>query len=269
MDLRATRGQPAAGEVDRPDPALTAREGGRSFRPDVEGIRAVAILLVVAVPRRDRRAPRRLRRRRRLLRHLRVPDHRAARPPSSRGTGRISLPHFYARRARRLLPAAPGLGARRALATCAAAAGLPRWPSFATRRDASRRSSSSTGSSRPRPPTTSARRRALPGPALLVAVGGGAVLPRLAAAAHRCALRRRAGPARGAGSPRSCSASLALAPSLASLVDDRRRARPSRTSPAHPGLGVRRRRAAASRCRPRSRRLRRRWRPRRLGGPRC
>ena len=56
------------------------------------------------LPRLRARADRRLRRRRRLLRPLGVPDHRAP-AARARRTGTISLPGFYARRARRLLPA--------------------------------------------------------------------------------------------------------------------------------------------------------------------
>ena len=58
--------------------ATTARPGHANdrFRPDLEGLRAVAILLVLLVPRPCAGFRWRLRRRRRLLRPLRVPDHR-------------------------------------------------------------------------------------------------------------------------------------------------------------------------------------------------
>jgi peptidoglycan/LPS O-acetylase OafA/YrhL len=94
---------PATGAL-RPDLALTEHEGGRSFRPDVEGLRAVAILTVVAY-------------------HAGI----GWLPGGFVGvdvffvisgflitgllvgelttTGRISIPGFYARRVRRLLPA--------------------------------------------------------------------------------------------------------------------------------------------------------------------
>ena len=204
MDLRATRGQPAAGEVDRPDPALTAREGGRSFRPDIEGLRAVAILLVVAYHAGIGAGTRRLRRGRRLLRHLRLPHHRAA-----------------ARRARR-----PG-GSRSPASTRAACARL------LPRRRRARRSSwrrCAGCCSRPLRRQDAggdivasallrrqlALRRAVgrllrpeqrpqPVPAHLVAGGRGAVLPALAGAAHGAVAlgRRVAAGAAGDAPPRA------------------------------------------------------------------
>ena len=50
---------------------------GRELRPDIEGMRAVAVR-AFCLPRGPPLRPRRLRRRRRLLRHLRLPDHRPA-----------------------------------------------------------------------------------------------------------------------------------------------------------------------------------------------
>jgi hypothetical protein len=95
----AAEPSPAAAPPEAAAPARAA-----TFLPNVQALRAVAVLMVVTFhfwPSRCRR----LRRRRRLLRHLRVPDHVA---PGARGRphGRVSLRRFYARRLRRLLPAA-------------------------------------------------------------------------------------------------------------------------------------------------------------------
>ena len=75
---------------------------GMSFRADVEGLRAVAIAIVVLAHARRRLRRRRLRRRRRVLRHLRLPHHAAAR--------RRARPHRAASSLRALLRA-PGQAA--------------------------------------------------------------------------------------------------------------------------------------------------------------
>ena len=75
------------------------------FRSDIEGLRGLAILLVVLFHAGVSLARRRLRGRRRLFRPLRLFHHRTAwlakSPPPATSTSR----EFYARRARRLLPA--------------------------------------------------------------------------------------------------------------------------------------------------------------------
>ena len=75
-------------------------------RAELQGLRAVAVLLVVLDHARRAVPAGRLRRGRRLLRPLRLPDHRAAAAPGTRRDGRIRLTDFYVRRARRILPAA-------------------------------------------------------------------------------------------------------------------------------------------------------------------
>ena len=75
-------------------PALPRRSAGRRGVPRRR------------VPRRARPVQRRVHRRRRVLRPVRVPRHPAAAQGPARRTGRIGFRRFYARRVRRLLPAA-------------------------------------------------------------------------------------------------------------------------------------------------------------------
>ena len=75
-----------------------------TYRRDIDGLRAVAVLPVILFHAGLAGLRRRLSRRRRLLRHLRLPDHRHPRSATSRA-GRFSLARFYERRARRILPA--------------------------------------------------------------------------------------------------------------------------------------------------------------------
>ena len=91
VDRPARSGRP--GHRGRPVPARHRGAAGRR-RP----ARA-------RLPRRPRTVRRRLHRRRRLLRPLRLPHHVAARPRAQCDRTVISLPRFWARRARRLLPA--------------------------------------------------------------------------------------------------------------------------------------------------------------------
>ena len=95
------------------------------FRPDIQGLRAIAVSLVVALPPLPVAAARRLHRRRRLLRHLRLPDHRPPRTQRRSATGRVRLLDFYGRRARRLLPAAALVLAVTWLVVAGRAAGHP------------------------------------------------------------------------------------------------------------------------------------------------
>ena len=90
-----------------------------SFRPDIQGLRALAVLLSSSTTSAPRPAAGRVRRRRRLLRHLRLPDHRAAPRARRARPGRISLAGFYARRARRILPG--GHRSSRSRPSCCAA----------------------------------------------------------------------------------------------------------------------------------------------------
>ena len=92
----------------RARPEVAAEKAPRYFRPDIEGLRAVAVIAVllfhVGLPRTDRR----LRRCRRLLRHLRFPDHGSAAARRG-GEGQASICcAFYARRMRRLLAGGAG-----------------------------------------------------------------------------------------------------------------------------------------------------------------
>ena len=93
--------------VPRP-PVATAAPGparaGRTFRPDIEGLRAVAVALVVAFHAGFPGSPR-FCRRRRVLRHPGFPITGLLFDEVER-TGSINFAAFYARRARRLLPMA-------------------------------------------------------------------------------------------------------------------------------------------------------------------
>ena len=99
----------AWGACSPPDPTRAPPHGAPRRRPGPARPRRPARR------RRPRRAPvrrRRLRRRRRLLRHLRLPDHLAAAARGRAHRAGSRSRGFYARRARRILPAATA-GARR------------------------------------------------------------------------------------------------------------------------------------------------------------
>ena len=97
---------------------------------------------------------------------------------------RISLAAFWARRARRILPAALFVLAVCAVATLAIVPET-RWPQFLAEIRASARLRAELAAGRERGRLLRLRGRALARPALLVAVGRGAVLPRLAGRAAR------------------------------------------------------------------------------------
>ena len=130
----------------------------RELRPEIQGLRAVAVALVVVHHLWPSAAPRWLRRRRRLLRDLGLPDHRA---PAARD--RASRP----RPARRLLGAARAADPARGAARARLRAGGHR-PARAgdvlaavrRRGPRERRSTARTGTSRRRPSTTSPPRTA-------------------------------------------------------------------------------------------------------------
>ena len=165
-----------AGTLESPDQAGTA-PGDRRFRPDVEGLRAVAVLLVV-------------------LFHAGVPGIHGGyvgvdvffvisgfvitglllRERAS--TGGTSILDFYARRARRILPAATLVIVHHRggqLTSPSGRSAVPRWPTTG----GGPPSSSRTSTSRPSAPTTSRPPSPVPPAELLVAVGRGAVLPGL------------------------------------------------------------------------------------------
>ena len=89
----------------RPD-AGRPRAGARpmGYQPSLDGIRAIAVVAVAALPRRRPLAARRVPRRRRLLRRQRLPHHVAA-VEERRGSMTTDLKRFWLRRAKRLLPA--------------------------------------------------------------------------------------------------------------------------------------------------------------------
>ena len=209
------------------------------FRPDIEGLRAIAIVAVLLCHAGLPFARRRLRRRRRLLRHLRLPDHPPAARTSSSGTGTISLRGFYARRAKRLLPLSAIL-----LATVGDPLAAP--PLAAARGRSLRRHHQL----RPLRRQLALRRavgrllrpghRTEPGPAPLVAGDRGAVLPRLADPDARRHLVLA--PPRRARSGRCSGSTLAIvfAGSLASASTHRRPARRRLLLDLRPRLGARR-----------------------------
>ena len=161
----------------------------RSYRPDIDGLRALAVLAVVGFPRLSRAAARRLRRRRRLLRHLRLSDLRH----HSRGAERRAASALRAS-----TPAASGGFSRRSAVVLAAAivAGwfllyaddYARLGYHAAAGAALRRRTSRSGGSR----LLRYRRRAEAAAAPVVARRRGTVLPGVAAAAG---LRARDGDA--------------------------------------------------------------------------
>ena len=190
-------------------------------------------------------AARRVHRRRRLLRHLRLSHHRAA-APRARATRAGLAVAFWARRARRILPAALVT-----LFVCAAAtiALVPDKPVAAVpRRDAREHALRGELAAR------LGRRRLLRGrraqpvarAALLVAVGGGAVLPPVAG---RAAGRRARGGGRSLVAHRPCSTASA---SATRCYDDRGEPGRRVLLDAGAGVGVRRRRAARAGRRPRA-----------------
>ena len=137
-------------------------------------MRAVAVLCRDALARGHPVRRRRFRRGRRLLRDLRLPDDDFA-PADTERRGRVFVLGFYARRIRRLLPAAAAALAGTALITVLV---LPpiRWADTARRHRLRRALRSELAVRQPGGRLPAARQRAQPGPALLVAVRRGAVL---------------------------------------------------------------------------------------------
>ena len=97
-----------AGEPLRVGGRVRARarmsQADRRYRPDIDGLRALAVGVVMIFHAFPAAAARRLRRRRRVLRDLRL-SRSPASSSSARLTGRFSFAHFYARRIRRIFPA--------------------------------------------------------------------------------------------------------------------------------------------------------------------
>ena len=204
------------------------------------GLRAVAVAAVLAYHLGADLAARRLRRRRRLLRHLRVSDHRHLLAVPPRGPRDLAV--FWSRRLARLLPAALLV----LVCTLAASRLRPRSQWSQTARDVPVRAVQ-------RQLALRRRRRRLPrrrgstvaGAALLVALGRGAVLPRLArgdpaAGSDGCVVRPARGPGRAADHRRFTAAHRRLARLLGVL----RAGRPCTCllRDAHARLGIRRRR---------------------------
>ena len=162
-------------------------------------------------------------------------------------TGRLSIRGFYARRARRILPAAT-------LVTIATLVASLIWLSVVdplevvTRRGLGRRSSPPTSGSPRSAPTTSPRRRRPPRCSTTGRCGGGAVLPRLAAdllGLRGAAARRRGAAALGREAGAAALAVLLIGAASLRVVGLTHRRRPlcGVLLHARPGLGARRRRA--------------------------
>ena len=98
-------GDPASGTGAVPDPDAPHEEPNLSYIPALDGMRAFAVLGVMAfhggIPWLVGGYPRR----RRVLRPVGLLDHVAPRRTSGTGSGRSGCGAFWARRARRLLPA--------------------------------------------------------------------------------------------------------------------------------------------------------------------
>ena len=107
-------------------PRLPAPTSARRSRR----LRAVAVAVVVVCHFWPSRAAGRVRRRRRVLRHLRLPDHVAPAARDRRDRDACRSPAFWARRARRILPAALLVLAVCALATLRLRARTCYWEQF-------------------------------------------------------------------------------------------------------------------------------------------
>ena len=92
--------------------AGTTSEPGTGYRPHLDGLRAVAVYLVVAFHAGADRFSRRLHRRRRLLRAVGLPRDAASSFATSPRRAAIRLGRFYSPALRRLLPAALVVAAR-------------------------------------------------------------------------------------------------------------------------------------------------------------
>ena len=184
----------------------------------------------------------RLPRRRPLLRPLRVPDHARCSSPSGASTGTIASGAFWARRARRLLPALLARAGRRRRSTRVVFADPTRARTASAATRSPRSSTSPTGASIvSRPGLLGPVPRAVAARAHVEPRHRGAVLPRLAAAARRrcCGWRR--------GSRRAVLVRVASrSRSLASIADGVV-SRPRRSTRAYLGTDTRVRGAPARR----------------------
>ena len=157
-------------------------------RPEIQALRAVAIGCVVLHHFWPAVAPGGLRRRRRVLRRLGLPDHRAA--AARRRAVRARAAARVLRAARPAHPAGRARGAQRLRGGDAAVRAAAWSGGRSCSRSSRARSTCRTGTSRRDSQIPQPRRpRVDAGPALLVAVGRGAVLPR----AGRCSSSSRSG----------------------------------------------------------------------------